>query len=357
MSKNNQYNYAVYIGRFQPFHLGHLNTIKSALEISKKLIVVLGSANSPRTIKSPFTVNERIEMIQACLTGEECDKITFTSVEDQLYNNANWAASVLKTVGEITNGDTSITLLGAKKDQKTESYINFFKQWDYTETAILNSAGGKNIDATKVRELYFCGHLQFVKSAVPDGVYNFLEKFQTKAEFHPLCAQYDDAVNYDKKFASFPKEYSLNFVTVDAIVVQSGHILLIKRKKNPGKDLWAVVGGHVNPDETLEDAMIRELREETGIKVPEKVLRGSIVDRKIFDHPDRSLRGRVFIKNGRTITSSYCIKLDDNNDLPRVSGLDDAADAHWFTFSEVRNMRNKLFEDHYDQILYFLNRL
>lgn len=352
-----KYNYTVYIGRFQPFHLGHLNTIKAALQISKKLIVVLGSANSPRTIKSPFNIHERIEMIQSCLSGEECDKITFTSVEDQMYNNANWAASVLEVVDKITNHDKSVALLGAKKDQKTESYINWFKQWEYVETPVLESVGGKNIDATKIRELYFSGHIQFIKSAVPEGVSKFLEKFQTKAEFHPLCQEYEDAVNYDKKFLSFPHGYSLNFVTVDAIVAQSGHVLLIKRKNNPGKDLWAVPGGHVHPDETLEDAMIRELREETGIKVPEKVLRGSIVDHKIFDHPDRSLRGRVFIKNGRTITSAYCIKLDDNNDLPRVSGLDDASDAHWFSFADVRKMRDKLFEDHYDLLVYFLNRM
>lgn len=352
-----KYSYTVYIGRFQPFHLGHLNTIKAALQVSKKLIIVLGSANSPRTIKSPFNIHERVEMIQSCLSGEECDRITFTSVEDQMYNNANWAASVLDAVNKITYSDKSVALMGAKKDSKTEGYINWFKQWEYVETPVLESVGGKNIDATKIRELYFSGHMQFIKSAVPEGVSKFLEKFQTKAEFHPLCQEYEDAVNYDKKFLSFPNGYSLNFVTVDAVVVQSGHVLLIKRKKNPGKDLWAVPGGHVHPDEALEDAMIRELREETGIKIPEKVLRGSITDHKIFDHPDRSLRGRVFIKNGRTITSAYCIKLDDNNDLPRVSGLDDASDAHWFSFADVRKMRDKLFEDHADILTYFLNRL
>lgn len=351
-----KYSYTVYIGRFQPFHLGHLNTIKAALQVSKKLIIVLGSANSPRTIKSPFNIHERVEMIQSCLSGEECDRITFTSVEDQMYNNANWAASVLDAVNKITYSDKSVALMGAKKDSKTEGYINWFKQWEYVETPVLESVGGKNIDATKIRELYFSGHMQFIKSAVPEGVSKFLEKFQTKAEFHPLCQEYEDAVNYDKKFLSFPNGYSLNFVTVDAVVVQSGHVLLIKRKKNPGKDLWAVPGGHVHPDETLEDAMIRELREETGIKIPEKVLRGSITDHKIFDHPDRSLRGRVFIKNGRTITSAYCIKLDDNNDLPRVSGLDDASDARYYDFAEIKKMRHLLFEDHYDIVNYFLNR-
>ena len=353
----NKYSYTVYIGRFQPLHLGHLDTIVSALQQSDKVIIVLGSANSPRTIKTPFTIKERIEMIQSCFNGIDFSRIHFLPIEDQLYNNANWLASVLDGVTEIANGNKSIAMIGAKKDHKTEAYINWFKQWDYIETPVMESAGGKNIDATKIRELYFSGHMQFIKAAVPPTVYTFLEQFQHKAEFHPLCNEYEDAIEYDKKFLSFPTEYSLNFVTVDAVVVQSGHILLIKRKKNPGKDLWAIAGGHCHPDETLEDAMIRELREETGIKVPEKVLRGCIVDHKIFDHPDRSMRGRVFIKNGRTITSAYCIKLDDNNDLPRVSGLDDASDAHWFTFAEVRAMRSKLFEDHMDLILYFLNRL
>jgi bifunctional NMN adenylyltransferase/nudix hydrolase len=72
------------------------------------------------------------------------------------------------------------------------------------------------------------------------------------------------------KAAPFPP----TFVTVDAVVVQSGHVLLVKRKAMPGAGLWALPGGFLNQEETLLDGAIRELKEETKIKVPVPVLKG-----------------------------------------------------------------------------------
>jgi bifunctional NMN adenylyltransferase/nudix hydrolase len=101
--------------------------------------------------------------------------------------------------------------------------------------------------------------------------------------------------------------------------------------------LWAIVGGFVNQDEKIEDAMIRELREETKIKVPEAVLKGCIQRVKVYDNPDRSLRGR-------TITHAYYIKLPDG-ELSRVKGSDDALKARWVPLAEIKG--DNMFEDHY----------
>jgi bifunctional NMN adenylyltransferase/nudix hydrolase len=84
--------------------------------------------------------------------------------------------------------------------------------------------------------------------------------------------------------------------------------------------------------------MIRELREETRIKVPEPVLRGSIVREQLFDAVDRSPRGRI-------LTMASLIELKQE-ELPNVKGGDDAAKAKWIPFADVKIVN--CFEDHYE---------
>ena len=96
-------------------------------------------------------------------------------------------------------------------------------------------------------------------------------------------------------------------------------------------------------------ALLQKLAtEETGLKVPEKVLIGSIIDQKIFDAPGRSLRGR-------TVTEAFYISLSHeagNNKLPKVKGADDAIDAFWLPLGKVKG--EDFFEDHAEIIEYFV---
>ena len=95
----------------------------------------------------------------------------------------------------------------------------------------------------------------------------------------------------------------------------------------------------MNQEERLEDGVIRELREETKLKVPVPVLKGSIKHFEVFDAPNRSLRGR-------TITNAFLIDLEDQTKLPKVKGADDAEEARWFPLDIVDAMGSILFEDH-----------
>jgi bifunctional NMN adenylyltransferase/nudix hydrolase len=90
--------------------------------------------------------------------------------------------------------------------------------------------------------------------------------------------------------------------------------------------------------------MLRELREETMIKVPAPVLKGSIVRSKVFDAIDRSPRGRI-------ITHAFHIVLPDG-ELPRVKGSDDAEKARWVPIAEVKS--EDCFEDHYEILQHFV---
>lgn len=354
--RNKKYNYSVVIGRFQPVHNAHMTLFRKGLELAEKLIIVLGSANSPRTIKNPWTAHDREEMILSALTLEERVKVRFVHVEDVLYSDSEWVANVYSGVDAIAK-DQSVVLVAHEKDE-TSYYVNYFKNyWKlHLVDRVATSIDGPSMSSTKLRELYFEGYMDFLDAVCPKSVTELLRDWSTGQLYKDLKKEYDDAVAYDAKFENVPYGQT-NFVTVDAMVVQSGHVLLIRRKHSPGKGLWALPGGHLNVNETFLEGAIRELKEETGIKVPDKVLRGSIVYSHVFDHPDRSLRGRVKKKIGRTITQLFVFKLDDSIELPKVKASDDAAEAWWFTFGEIKNMRDQLFEDHFDMLIHGLTRV
>lgn len=61
---------ALFVGRFQPFHLGHLSVIKKALEVEDRLIIMIGSAEENHESANPFTAGERFQMIEATLFAE-----------------------------------------------------------------------------------------------------------------------------------------------------------------------------------------------------------------------------------------------------------------------------------------------
>lgn len=70
----NRYKTALFIGRFQPFHYGHLFAIKYALEYTDFLYIGLGSANRSHEKRNPFTAAERILMIKSVLEKENIDQ-------------------------------------------------------------------------------------------------------------------------------------------------------------------------------------------------------------------------------------------------------------------------------------------
>jgi 8-oxo-dGTP diphosphatase len=114
-------------------------------------------------------------------------------------------------------------------------------------------------------------------------------------------------------------------------------LLLIKRKNDPCKGMWALPGGFVEDDEELEAAAIRELEEETGLKVP------AMTQLYAFGRVGRDSRGR-------TVTVTYYTTIAAP--LP-VSGQDDAAEAHWVAVKDI----TALAFDHMEMLQMALERL
>jgi bifunctional NMN adenylyltransferase/nudix hydrolase len=184
--------------------------------------------------------------------------------------------------------------------------------------------------------------MKFIKNVVPETTFVYLDAFKDTPEYEQIIREREFLIEHAKQYASL--KYPPIFSTADSVVICSGHVLMIKRRAEPGRGLWALPGGYVNAntDKTVLDAAIRELREETMIKVPGPVLRGSIVDNRVFDAVDRSPRGRI-------ITHCFKIQLPDG-ELPKVKGSDDAEKARWVPIAEVRS--DECFEDHYDMVMW-----
>jgi len=347
----------VFIGRFQPFHNGHKAVIDTALEQAKEVVVVVGSSFAARNIRNPFTFEERKAMIEACFSDPKyfmyegaqgrikTPRVKVVPVSDYPYDDNKWVNAIQKIVDETVPDATDVGLIGHSKDS-TSYYLNIFPRWkNHIEVGDVDG-----INATDIRKHLFGGeNAEVFNNHLPSPVKDVIRKvflggdtgktpaYETLIAEHLMIRKYKEAW----KAAPFPP----TFMTVDAVVVQSGHILLVKRGDMPGKGLWALPGGFLNQDETMLTGAIRELKEETKIKVPVPVLKGSVKGSKTFDAPNRSARGR-------TITQAFLIDLGVG-ELPKVKGSDDAEKAFWVPFNKVK--QEKMFEDHFHIIDNFIN--
>lgn len=365
----------VYIGRFQMAHLGHEAVIEHAASKADRLVLLVGSADLSRDPKNPFTFEERKSVLEAMaqrIVAEQWSegrsvKVDILPIHDYIYNNTKWLKEVQNQVLSVTKS-TDITLAGCRKDGDNSTfYLDFFPQWkqDFIDEVKTSQAGipkeYRDIDAkvnpvppissTQLRNQYFS--TKQVPAHLPPETTEFLEKFKIRSAdiLDNLVNEHNFIVRYRQQMLDSLPYPTIPFLTGDSLVVSCGHILLVKRRCFPSKGTYALPGGFMDSEKDLSqiDTALRELKEETKIKVPYNTLKGSIVDVKEFGDFERSLRWRI-------ITKCVYIKLDGTT-LPKVKGSDDAEEARWYPISEIINMRDQLFEDHLSIIDSFLGIL
>lgn len=340
----------VFIGRLQPMTIAHKAVIDKALKNAHEVVVVLGSCFQPRSTKNPFTFEERKAMIEAVYPTAN---IKIVGVRDYPYDDNAWVSAVQNAVnGAVassgwTDFPKKIGLIGHSKDSSSY-YLKIFPQWR-NHVEVENVDG---INATDIRNALFeisepsktFDLMPFPAAKVLH--YFILDNAEIGGVWDWFHNEYREIKEYREKSQMKGFNFPSVFVTTDAVLTQSGYILLIKRGGFPFKDCWALPGGYLDKGQFVVDNMIKELREETCVKIPAKVLKGSIKDVQIFDHPDRDPRGRV-ITHGFHIDLGY-----PDEKLPKVKSGDDAKEARWFHLSEVTS--EMMAFDHYSIISHFI---
>ncbi|MBO9428579.1 NUDIX domain-containing protein [Sulfitobacter sp. R18_1] len=358
---------AVIVGRFQGPTKGHCKLFQEASKISDRIITLVGSSFRPRSEKNPWLYRERKEFLKNMImkTGNiSSADVSFLPLIDTLYDDDAWRTNVRTAVNLMLRkmgympGDVEVILVGHQKDDNSGEFLDpsWFPDWTIkTLEAEVNGLG--SVHASDLREALFSD--EEIDRDYLMREFGLIETCQlvdwvknpANAEaVATIKAERAYNKSYRDKYEEVKKLWGHDFPAqcADAVVIQSGHILLVERKNNPGKGNFALPGGHLQ-NETAEDGCIRELREETRLKVPPRILRNRIRDRRTFDHPERSERGWVR-------TDAFLIDLEDQDHLEKVKGkkvadvegADDAARAFWVPISELTP--DNMFEDHFDII-------
>ncbi|WP_445001335.1 bifunctional nicotinamide-nucleotide adenylyltransferase/Nudix hydroxylase [Halomonas mongoliensis] len=338
----------VFIGRFQPPHLGHLAVIHEALKRARQVIVLVGSSWQARSLRNPWRFDERRAMLRSAFDDDENARLAVVPLLDALYNNDVWVRDVQRKVRDIASPHTArlprIGLIGASRGQSSY-YLSLFPQWESVSVPLV-----EGISASQIRERLF----RSASSAedylttgaahdLPPGVVDSVQEFCAGDHYRQLIEEQRLLDQYRSAWAQAP--YPPIFVTVNAVVVQSGHVLLVRRTAAPGKGLLALPGGFINSHERLLDACLRELRERVRLKVPEPVLKGSLRGQRLFDEPHRSWRGR-------TLAEAFYFALTPDQQLPRLKPVKGGDHARWVALADLDP--EALFEDHFFIIQDFL---
>ena len=341
---------AVYIGRFQIFHNAQLALLRRALDMATECIVVLGSAFQARTPRNPFTWEERAEMIRLALPQADRERVRFLPVRD-FYDQGRWVAAVKHGVAQlhpVLSASPSVVLVGHLKDA-TSVYLREFPQWT------LEEAGPQgDIHASALRDAYFgAAHdgtlepaLAALVNQAPASTLQFLRAWSRLPHYPVLAQEWENLRRERALWVNAP--YPPVFVTVDAVIQCGEQVLLIRRGRAPGKGQLAVPGGFLEPRETVWQSALRELDEETGLRLLDSDIEAAFKAVHVFDHPDRSQRGRV-------ITHAHWFDLGPRRP-PELTAGDDASDAQWVPIADLMGLENQFHDDHF-HILDFFFRL
>ena len=146
-----------------------------------------------------------------------------------------------------------------------------------------------------------------------------------KFKYCPVCGSPHFEINNFKskkcKDCGFSYYLNASSASVALIVNEKNELLVVRRKNDPGKDMLDMPGGFIDMDETGEEGMAREVKEETGLEATQVTYQ--------FSFPNTYLYSGFLV---HTLDMFFLVKVKD---LTHVEAMDDAAAYYWIPIQDI----------------------
>lgn len=331
----------IYGGAFDPITRAHLEIMKTVQKVRKAddEFYVLISNNDEKAYKT--TLDERFAVVKATVNEVFKDKAPALIEQDKrtymfLYEHfAKQEDEITIVVGE----DEWNALLDGKwvhhhELLKTYNFIVIARENGEERQPATFCKGVKflriknmeEVSSSKVREIFYRN---------PQTLYKEVHEFLVPATYHAILDERlynQNGPDYADEEAEFLKNYAKQkeenhwgepSVTTDIVAHNGDKVLLIRRKKPPFKNYWALPGGFFEPDDAdLCDGAAREFREETTISLPAN----KFIQLKAYGHN--------FDPRMKICDVAFSVRVNAK-DMKKATGADDAAEAKWFDLNDL----------------------
>ena len=334
----------VFIGRFQPFHLGHLFVLRMALALGRHVLVLTGSAFGARGLKNFLLTSEVEALIRSCLPAEENARLHIRGIPD-MYNDTAWIVEVHRAVHEQASilgldlsDESDICLVGHSKDESSR-YLTLFPRWSSREADNFQGFHASTFREAWLRDADTA--LAQHGDMLPPTVRDRMAEFSRSPEYAWLHEEMRDR---DERWAANGGRAPFIY-TCDGVVTCAGYVLLVERAKSPSRGLLSLPGGYLKDGETSRDTLTGNLVFEHGLLTSPsrskadalEMLDHYVTADQVFDHPTRSDRGR-------TVSRTFLLELPPGELPPTRKGPLGTPD--WYPLARLDSLRERMVDDH-----------